>query len=127
MQINEVSGVIVDAAYEIHKTLGPGLLESAYSIILAHELARRGLKVQREVEVPITWRGVRVEVGFRADLVVEDSVVVELKSVEELASVHSKQLLTYLRLMDRRVGLLINFGAALIKDGIVRVANGVAD
>ena len=127
MSENQVATKIVDACYKIHTTLGPGLLESAYEVVLFHELRKRGLKVERQVQVPILYDGVRIEEGFRADLIVEDSVIVELKSVEELARVHSKQLLTYLRLADKRLGLLVNFGAELIKDGIKRVANGLKE
>ena len=121
--LNAISGKIVDAAFHIHSTLGPGLLESVYEVILAHELGKRGLKVERQKPVPIEFEGIRFDEGFRADLIVEDCVVVELKSVEELSRVHSKQLLTYLRLLDYRLGLLINFGAPVIKEGIRRVAN----
>ena len=127
MSENQVATQIVDACYKIHTTLGPGLLESAYEVVLFHELRKRGLKVERQVQVPILYDGVRIEEGFRADLIVEDTVIVELKSVEELARVHSKQLLTYLRLADKRLGLLVNFGAELIKDGIKRVANGLKE
>ena len=112
--INSISGAIVDAAFHIHRTLGPGLLESVYEVVLAHELEKRGLRIERQKPVPIEFEGIRFEEGFRADLIVEDCVIVELKSVEELSRVHSKQLLTYLRLLDYRLGLLINFGAPLI-------------
>lgn len=121
--INSISGAIVDAAFHIHRTLGPGLLESVYEVVLAHELEKRGLRIERQKPVPIEFEGIRFEEGFRADLIVEDCVIVELKSVEELSRVHSKQLLTYLRLLDYRLGLLINFGAPLIKDGIRRIVN----
>ncbi len=120
---NEIAKQVVDAAYLIHTRLGPGLLESVYEVVLAHELKKRGLHVQRQVAVSIVFDGLKFEEGFRADLVVEDKVIVELKSVESVAPVHKKQVLTYLRLMDKRLGLLVNFGAALIKDGIFRVAN----
>ena len=120
---NSISGTIVDVAFHIHRTLGPGLLESVYERILAHELERRGLKVKRQKPVPIEFDGIRFEEGFWADLIVKNCVVVELKSVEELSRVHSKQLLTYLRLLDHRLGLLVNFGAPVIKDGIRRIVN----
>ncbi len=120
---NEITGAIVDAAFHIHRELGPGLLESAYEIILAHELNHRGLHVDVQQLVPIRYHGVELESAFRADLIVEGRVCVKLKSVEKLVPVHSKQLLTYLRLLDFRLGLLINFGAALFKDGIVRIIN----
>jgi len=122
-QLNQVSGQIVDAAFHIHSKLGPGLLESVYEAILAKELERRGLFIERQKAVPIEFEGLHFEEGFRADLVVERAIVVELKSVETLAPVHSKQLLTYLRLLDYRLGLLLNFGAPLLKDGIKRIVN----
>lgn len=123
--LNLLSGKIVDAAYRIHSTLGPGLLESVYEAILAKELARLGLQVERQKPVPLEWDGLRFDEGFRADLIVNSSIVVELKSVETLSPVHSKQLLTYLRLLNYRLGLLINFGAPLIKDGLKRIANNM--
>lgn len=123
--LNDVSGQIVDAAIHIHMKLGPGLLESVYTRLLAYELEKRGLVAEREVPVPVVYDDIRFEEGFRADLIVEKSVIVGLKSVETLAPVHSKQLLTYLKLMDYRLGLLINFGAPLLKDGIKRIANNI--
>ncbi len=123
--LNDISGQIVDAAVHIHMKLGPGLLESVYTRLLAYELEKRGLVAEREVPVPIVYDEVRFEEGFRADLIVERAVIVELKSVEVLAPVHSKQLLTYLKLLDYRLGLLINFGAPLLKDGIKRIANNL--
>jgi len=127
MKINEISGIIVDASYKIHTTLGPGLLESVYEAVLQRELIRRGLKVRRQVPVPIRYEDMEFDEGFRADLIVEDCIVVELKSAEQLAPVHFKQTLTYCRLLDYRLGLLINFGGALIKDGIKRVINGTIE
>jgi GxxExxY protein len=126
-ELNRVSGEIVDAAMHIHRTLGPGLLESVYQAVLAYELRKRGLHVETEVPVPVIWEEVRLDTGFRADLIVDRLVVVELKALEAAAPVHKKQLLTHLRLTDKRLGLLINFGAALLKDGITRVANGIRD
>ena len=123
MNENEVARQIVDAAYKVHSTLGPGLLESAYQAILVYELQRRGLQIEAERPMPVVYEGMRLDIGFRADLIVEDKVIVELKSVEQIASVHKKQLLTYLRLADKRLGLLINFGSPLIKDGITRIVN----
>jgi len=123
--LNHISGQIVDAAFHIHTKLGPGLLESVYEAILARELERRGLRVERQKTVPIVFEGMSFDEGFRADLVVEEAVVVELKSVENFAPVHGKQLLTYLKLLDLRLGLLINFGAPVIKDGIKRVVNNL--
>ncbi len=124
---NEVSGIIVDSAVAIHKRLGPGLLESVYQAILAHELRKRGLLVKTEIDIPVRWDGLEFEVGFRADMLVEDLVLVELKSVEQVNDVHKKQLLTYLRLSGKKLGLLVNFGAALLKDGITRIANGLEE
>jgi len=124
---NEIAKIVVDTAFQIHKKLGPGLLESVYEIVLAHALAKRGLKVERQVPVAIVFEGNKFDEGFRADLIVEDKVIVELKSVEKVMPVHKKQLLTYLRLSDTRLGLLINFGSELIRDGISRVVNGLKD
>lgn len=125
MNINEISGMIVDAAFKVHSTLGPGLLESVYEIVLEKELLKRRLRVRRQVPVPIQYDDLTFDEGFRADLIVEECIVVELKSVEQIHPVHTKQVLTYCRLLDFRLGLLINFGASLIKDGIKRVANGL--
>jgi GxxExxY protein len=127
MTENEIAKIIVDAAFQIHKRLGPGLLETVYEVVLAHALKRRGLMVERQVPVAIVFDGIRFDEGFRADLIVEDKVIVELKSVENIVPVHKKQLLTYLRLADKRLGLLINFGSELIRDGISRVVNGLND
>ena len=125
MTENEIAKIIVDAAFQIHKRLGPGLLETVYEVILAHALDTRGLKVERQVPVAIVFDGIRFDEGFRADLIVEDKVIVELKSVENVIPVHKKQLLTYLRLADKKLGLLINFGSELIRDGISRVVNNL--
>jgi len=125
MTENEIAKIIVDAAFHLHKRLGPGLLETVYEVVLAKMLQIRGLKVERQVRVAIVFDGIKFDEGFRADLVVEDKVIVELKSVEKVIPVHKKQLLTYLRLTDKRLGLLINFGAELIRDGISRVVNGL--
>jgi GxxExxY protein len=116
---NEITGAIVDAAYKVHVRLGPGLLESVYETALDFELQRRRLQVKRQVVIPVMYEGVLIHEGFRADLIVEDKVIVELKSVETIHPVHKKQLLTYLRLADKKVGLLINFNVSLIKNGIV--------
>jgi GxxExxY protein len=123
MDENELAKIVVDTALQIHRRLGPGLLESAYHAILLIELRKRGLHVDREVKVPLRWDDVLIDVADVADLIVEQKLILELKSVEELHPVHKKQLLTYLKISDCRLGLLINFGAELIKDGIVRIAN----
>jgi GxxExxY protein len=124
---NPISKEIVDAAYTIHTKLGPGLLESVYEAILAYELRKRRLRVQRQVPVPVIWDDVQFDEGYRLDLMVEDKVLVEVKSVEAVVPVHKKQLLTYLRLMDKRLGVLINFNEELIRDGISRVVNGLTE
>jgi GxxExxY protein len=127
MTENAIAKEIVDAAFRIHTTLGPGLLESVYQTVLAYELSRRRLRAVSQQSIPVVYDGIRIDTGFRADLVVEGKVIVEIKSVELLAPVHKKQLLTYLRLADQRLGLLINFHVALIKDGITRIVNGLED
>ena len=121
--VEELSSIVVDCAYKLHVEAGPGLLESVYEVVLATMLETRGLRVRRQVPVPISLMNLRFDEGFRADILVEDSLLVELKSVEHLLPVHSKQLLTYLRLMDLPVGLMINFGAATFKQGIKRIVN----
>ena len=127
MTENEIAKEIVDTAYKIHTTLGPGLLESVYESVMAYELQKRGLQVERQKPLPVVYEDVRLEEGFRADLLVAGLVIVELKSVETVAPVHMKQLLTYLRLADKKLGLLINFGEARIKNGISRIVNGLPD
>ncbi len=121
--IDYITGQIVDAAYKLHIGLGPGLLESVYEMVLTKELQRRGLTVERQKPVSFEFDGLFFEDGFRVDLLMEGVVIVELKSVENLAPVHPKQLLTYLRLLNRSVGLLINFGAATLKEGLHRIVN----
>ena len=120
---NKIAKLVVDAAYHVHTKLGPGLLESVYEVVLAHEIEKRGLKIERQVSIPIQYDNLVFDEGFRADMVVEDAVIIELKSIESVAPVHKKQLLTYLRLTDKRLGLLLNFGAPLIKKGIFRIVN----
>lgn len=127
MTENEIAKQIVDAAFQIHCKIGPGLLESVYEVLLAHELKVRGLKVERQLPVPITYEGIQFEQGYQLDLLVEERVIVEVKSIEQIAGVHKKQLLTYLRLKDKRLGLLINFNVELIKDGISRIVNGLEE
>ena len=127
MTENEIATVVVDAAYCVHKYFGPGLQEVVYEVSLAHELKKRGLQVERQTAIPVKYDTITFDEGFRADLVVEDKVVLELKSVEQIHPVHKKQLLTYLRLMDKRLGLLINFNEEVIRTGISRIANGLSE
>jgi GxxExxY protein len=122
---NAIAKEIVDAAYKIHRTLGPGLLESVYERIFSYELQKRGLRVERQVPVFIEYDGVEFEEGYRLDLLVESKVIVEVKSIEQVANIHKKQLLTYLRLTGRKLGLLINFNEEVIRTGITRVVNGL--
>ena len=127
MTENDAAKHVVDAAFVVHTALGPGLLESVYEVVLAHELRKRGLGVERQKSIGIRYDGLVFDEGFRADLVVEQIVIVELKSVEVLAAVHAKQVLTQLRLTGLKLGLLINFGEAHLKNGIKRVINGSLD
>jgi GxxExxY protein len=127
MRENEIAHEVVDAAYKINSTLGPGLFESVYEAVLAHELKKRGLRVEQQKPLPVVYEEVAICEGFRADMVVEEKVILELKSIESVLPVHKKQLLTYLRLSGLRLGLLINFGSGLIKDGISRIVNGLPD
>lgn len=120
---NQIGAIIVDAAIAVHRELGPGLLESAYEAVLAYELSDRGLHSKCQVPLAISYRGLRFEGAFRADIVVEERVIIEIKSVELINRAHRKQLQTYLRLSDTRLGYLLNFGALLMKDGIVRAVN----
>ncbi|MDK9718489.1 MAG: GxxExxY protein [Trichlorobacter sp.] len=125
MHENELAAQVMDASFLIHRELGPGLLESVYEAVLAKLLSDKGLFVERQIAVPVMFQGLTFDEGFRADLIVENKLILELKSVERLQPVHSKQLLTYLRLTGCKLGLLINFGDNLLKDGIKRVANGM--
>ena len=127
MTENELAKEVVDAAYHIHRKLGPGLLESVYETLLAHELQKRSLSVKRQVPIEFAFDGIKFDQGFYADLLVEDKLIIEIKSTEEIHPAHKKQLTTYLRLADLRLGLLINFGAAMIKQGIRRVVNGLKE
>ena len=122
---NRLAKIIVDSAFQVHKRLGPGLLETVYEAALTHELCKRGLIVDRQRPISVEYDGVYLNEAFRADLVINEKIIVELKSVEKIIPVHKKQLLTYLRLADLRLGLLINFGDNLIKDGISRIVNGL--
>ena len=125
MTENEIASAILDAAFKIHRALGPGLLESVYQATLNFELQNRGLLVIQQVGLPVYYEDIKLELGFRVDLIVGEKVIIEIKSVEALAPVHRKQLLTYLRLMNLRLGLLLNFNVELMKDGIQRVVNGL--
>jgi len=126
MTKNEISKKVLDAAFEIHRELGQGLLESVYEAIMEYELIHTyGLKVTRQQRIPVIWKSMRLELGFRSDLVVESKVIVELKSVEAVPPVYPKQLLTHLRLTNLKLGMLINFNVALLKDGIKRIANNL--
>lgn len=123
LRLNDISEMIIGRAIFIHKELGPGLLESVYQRILAYELRKSGLKLETEVPIPVSWDGNVIEESFRADIIVENKILIELKSIEEVSKVHHKQTLTYLKLTGLQLGLLINFGATLLKEGIHRVVN----
>jgi GxxExxY protein len=125
MTENEIGKVIVDAAVTVHREVGPGLLETVYEVILAHELRQRGLRVEVQVPISIEFRGIKFDEAFRADIIVEGKVVLELKSVEQVTKVHKKQLQTYLRFTGHKLGFLLNFGDALMKEGITRAVNGL--
>ncbi len=120
-ELNRVSGEIIDSALAVHRTLGPGLLENVYEACLAYELTKRNLRVSRQVEVPVIYDGVRLDVGFRIDILVNEAVVVELKAVEQILPVHSAQMLTYLRLTGHRLGLLVNFNVPALRQGVHRL------
>lgn len=122
-ELNKITEVVIGAAIEVHRTLGPGLLESAYVACLAYELTRRGFKVLQQVPLPLIYKDIRLDCGYRLDLLVNDAVIVEVKSVESLDPIHEAQLLSYLRLADCKVGLLINFNVKLLKHGIKRFVN----
>ena len=123
MELEELTGRILHAAFRVHSLMGPGLLESVYEAALAHELRKAGLRVATQVEVPAMFDGIKLDVAFRADMVVEAQVILELKSVEALAPVHSKQLMNYLRLSGLKVGLLLNFNTISLKDQLIRLVN----
>lgn len=127
MEYNEITGMIIKTAIDIHRELGPGLLESAYHEILFYELKKQGSHVEKEVPVPVIWEDVQIDIGYKADLVVEDKIIVELKAVEKIANIHKKQLLTYLKVADKRLGLLINFNEVVLKDGITRIVNNLLE
>ncbi len=125
MDENQISKIVVDCSYKIHTTLGPGLLESVYLEILTYELKKAGLKCEKETGIAVRYEDIKLDLGFRADLIVNDLVIVELKAVEKVLPVHKKQLTTYLKLTGKKLGLLVNFNVNLIKDGIERVVNGL--
>jgi GxxExxY protein len=127
MNENEIGSIIIDTAVYLHKKLGPGLLESVYETILMNLLVNKGLHVQRQVPIPIEFEGTHFDEGFRADLIVEGKVIIELKSIEKISQVHKKQLLTYLKLTNTKLGFILNFGTELMKHGIERVINGILD
>ena len=124
MNENEIGGIVVDCAVKVHMRLGPGLLESVYEAVLSYELQNKGLLIQKQVPIPITYDNLLFTEAFRADLIADDKVILELKSVDRVTKAHKTQLLTYLRLSGRKVGYLLNFGEALMKDGISRIING---
>ena len=125
MTENEIAKILVNIFVKVHKVLGPGLLESVYEAAICYELGMVGLKFQRQQGIEVIYEKVKMDLGFRADIIIENKVIVEIKSIETLAPVHHKQLLTYLRLTDLKLGLLVNFNIALIKDGITRIVNGL--
>lgn len=127
MSENEIGTLVVDCAVKLHMELGPGLLESVYEVLLAHRLEQAGLAVERQVHIPIEFDGIRFDEGFRADLIVEGKVLLELKSVERTSRAHQKQVLTYLKLTGIKLGYLLNFGESLMKDGISRILNGTVE
>jgi len=125
MEINRLSGSIIDAAMKVHSALGPGLLESAYEACLKHELHKAGMKAVFQVEQPVIYDGVKIDAGYRIDCIVEDAVIVELKAVERILPIHEAQLLSYLKLSKKSLGLLLNFNVVHLKEGIKRMANGL--
>lgn len=123
VRLNEISGQIVDAAIKVHSALGPGLLEGAYQACLTHEMRKRGFKVRSQVRVPVVYDDVRIDIGYRLDLLVEEAVIVELKAVSKVLPVHHAQVLSYLKLSNRRLGLLLNFHVSEMRNGIIRIVN----
>jgi GxxExxY protein len=126
-QLDQITRQIIGAAIEVHKAVGPGLLESAYQACLAYEVLQRGLKAEEQVPLPVLYKDVRLDCGYRMDLLVEDSVIVEIKAVERLCPIHDAQLLSYLRIAHKQVGLLINFYIRVLKDGVKRIVNEFPD
>jgi GxxExxY protein len=125
MTENEISKIVVDIFIKVHSALGPGLLESVYEQVICYELAQRNLSYKKQQEIKVVYNEIQLDAGFRADIIIEDKVIIEIKSVEVLAPVHHKQLLTYLKLTDKKLGLLVNFNVNLVKDGIVRIVNNL--
>lgn len=123
MELNKISEIVIGCAIKVHKALGPGLLESTYEVCLVHELNKAGLKVQSQVALPVIYDGIKLDAGYRIDLLVEDLVIVELKAVDSLLPIHEAQLLSYLKLSNKKLGLLINFNVKLLKNGIKRLVN----
>lgn len=123
MEINQVSGLVIDAAMKVHSALGPGLLESAYEACLIYELGKRGMKVESQMPLPVLYDGVKIDAGYKIDIMVNDAVIVELKTVERLLPVHQAQLLSYLKMSGKKAGLLINFNVPHLRDGIKRLVN----
>lgn len=124
-RVNALSNLIIGAGIEVHRHLGPGLLESAYEECLCYELNSMNVDIQRQVSIPVVYKEVKLDCGYRADLLVEDSVVIELKAIDKLAPIHGVQLLTYLRLLDKRLGILMNFNVPILKQGIKRIVNNL--
>jgi len=125
MKENDISGILIDIFIKVHSQLGPGLLESVYEEVICYELTNRNLNYERQKGISVVYSDVKMDLGFRADIIIEDKVIVEIKSVEALAPVHHKQLLTYLKLTDNKLGILVNFNVNLVKDGIVRIVNNL--
>ena len=125
MTENEISAIVVDVCYKVHVKLGPGLLESVYEAILYHELVKRGLSVERQKQLPVLWDGIQLDIGFRSDLIVENKVILEIKSIKQITDIHAKQVLTYLKITKMKLGLLINFNVPIIKLGIKRVVSNL--
>lgn len=125
MDENGIARIVVDRCLKIHRRIGPGLLESVYEEVLSYELMKEGLRCARQVAIPVVYEDIKMNIGFRADIVVDEKLIIELKSVEHIQPVHNKQLLTYLKLTGMKLGLLINFNEALIKNGITRIVNGL--
>ena len=127
MNENDIGTVVLEAAIALHRELGPGLLETVYEVVLSDELQKRGLHIERQVPIPIVCRGVHFDEGFRADIIIENKVILELKSVEHISNIHKKQLLTYLKLTGIKLGYLLNFGESMMKDGITRIVNALPE